>query len=224
MKQRTTTMLLVVLFVATLVPTARGQSQAEQTSTGFYWPTGTSELGSYAGWMSDGCSWSGNSSYSTGSYHIGVDIAASEGNAVYAITNGKVLHISKNGWGTDNIGVLIEHQLDDETSFVAVYGHVRSSVQKGDDVKGGESFATIGPYSRPHLHFGIRPGTSLVSPYGLMPCPNAGPITDTNGFVNPVEWITTKTPLGSPNRVDPIVKTRKWGELRCGWPFSSPEK
>jgi hypothetical protein len=25
-------------------------------------------------------------------------------------------------------------------------------------------------------------------------------------------------------RVDPIVKTRKWGELRCGWPFSSPEK
>jgi hypothetical protein len=25
-------------------------------------------------------------------------------------------------------------------------------------------------------------------------------------------------------RVDPIVKTRKWGELRCGWPFSSREK
>jgi hypothetical protein len=26
------------------------------------------------------------------------------------------------------------------------------------------------------------------------------------------------------SRVDPIVKTRKWGELRCGWPFSSREK
>src|SRR3970040_265945 len=25
------------------------------------------------------------------------------------------------------------------------------------------------------------------------------------------------------SRVDPIVKTRKWGQLRCGWPFSSPE-
>jgi hypothetical protein len=32
------------------------------------------------------------------------------------------------------------------------------------------------------------------------------------------------TPLGGGNlrgRVDPIVKTRKWGQLRWGWPFSS---
>jgi hypothetical protein len=38
---------------------------------------------------------------------------------------------------------------------------------------------------------------------------------DATVIVSPWDWIS---------RVDPIVKTRKWGELRCGWPFSSPEK
>ena len=107
-----------------------------------------------------------------------------------------MLRLSPSGWGEGNIGVLVEHQLDDGTSYIAIYGHVRSEVVVGDEVAGGVPFATIGPWSPPHLHFAIRPGTSIASPYGKMPCPATGPITETNGFVDPIEWITTRAPAG----------------------------
>ena len=214
------TLLLAAVLAMALVSATHGQSSVEQTSTGFYWPTGTSEVGDYASWQSNGCSWSGNNSYDTGYYHIGQDIEANEGDTVYAITDGKVIHISRNGWGTGNTGVLLEHQLDDGTSFIAVYGHILSNVQEDDDIKGGDSFATIGSYSRPHLHLGIRPGTSLVSPYGRMPCPDTGPITDTNGFVDPVEWITTKIPLGNSYQGvsdQPGFWAKFWESIQSAW-------
>lgn len=178
----------------------------EKISTGFYWPTGTSQLGNYSGWLSSGCS--GSAGYDQGLYHIGKDIEAAEGDNVYAITDGTVFYISKGGWGEGNIGVLVEHKLDDGISFTAVYGHIRTNITEGDTVQGGKPFATIGPYYNgskyvPHLHLGIRPGTSTKDPYGRMPCPVEGQGSDTNGFVDPIAWITTRTPLA--NSGEPVA-------------------
>lgn len=174
------------------------RSGPEKTATGFYWPTGTRPDDQLYSWQGDGCSWSGNDSYFDDEYHIGTDIEAAEKDPVYAIADGKVLNVSPDGWGDRNIALVIEHSLIDGSSFIAVYGHIRSPLVKDDTVKGGEPFANVGPWPHnPHLHFGIRPGTSINAPYGRMACPSQGPITDYNGFVDPINWITTRHP-GAP--------------------------
>jgi len=159
------------------------------TETGFYWPTGIAVQNGENNWLADSCD--ENTDYFTDEYHIGSDILGNEDDDIYAIAEGKVLHISENGWGERNIGILVEHKLDDGSSFTALYGHVRSRLQIGDIVEGGEKIATIGPWPEAHLHFGVRPGTSLNDPYGRTDCPFEG---NTNGFVDPINWITTKTP------------------------------
>ena len=176
-------------------PLSLTSEPSEKTATGFYWPTGTSQIDDYAGWLSDGCSWSGNHSYYENEFHIGKDIAASEGDPVYAIADGRVLYVSSNGWGLNNIALLVVHSLSDGSSFTAVYGHIRSDLKQGDPVEAGKPFARVGPWrDGSHLHFGIHPGTSIKAPYGRMPCPPQGPITDYNDFVDPIKWITTRSP------------------------------
>src|SRR5882672_11001735 len=64
----------------------------DQTSTGFYYPAGTSGLGSYAGWLAV------PPAYIEDFYHLGKDIAASYGAPLYAIADGSVYIISSNGW------------------------------------------------------------------------------------------------------------------------------
>ncbi len=196
MKSKIVTALLASLLAFFMASNAAGQSSIEQTGTGFYWPTGTSSINLYAGWLSSGCS--GNTSYDEGKFHIGEDIKATLNDPVYAIADGTVIWISENGWGEGNKAVLVDHQLDDKTHFIAIYGHVIPKVGIHQKVTGGEVIATIGSYSPTHLHFGILPGfyqNAPNGPYGKMPCPPTGPITNTNGFVPPIEWIQTKAPL-----------------------------
>jgi murein DD-endopeptidase MepM/ murein hydrolase activator NlpD len=156
----------------------------------------------YAGWLARG----DKGHYLSDKYHLGQDIEANVGDDVYAITDGVVAYISYNDWGAGNLGIVLRHALSDGTEFLALYGHVRSDVEIGDHVADGESFATIGPYdSVPHLHFGIHPGLTMpLTNWGAMPLsswpdPNAYPGDpngpNTNGFVDPMEWITTRTPL-----------------------------
>jgi hypothetical protein len=162
-----------------------------KTPTGFYWPTDTIPHEGLNNWLAHGCDNTGD--YFDGLYHIGDDILATAGEKVYAISDGTVLHISKNGWGEGNVGVIVAHKLENGDEFIAIYGHVQTSVSKDVELIGGQSFATIGSYpeSEDHLHFGIRPGLSINAPYGRLECPNTG---DTNGFVDPVNWITTQIP------------------------------
>lgn len=94
----------------------------DKISTGFYYPTGTSNLGNYAGWLASGCD--GNTAYFEEYYHLGFDIAAAEGDAVYPIAYGKITHKSFFGWGSGNIGIVVKHRLSDGTEFFALYGHV----------------------------------------------------------------------------------------------------
>ena len=156
-------------------------------------------------------------------YHIGWDIRAAENDPVIPIADGSVVWVSastKNhdaGWGDGNVGIFVKHRIDDGTKngkeFLALYAHVRydnnehkipENVLLKDDkwkVAAGVSFAKIGPYpGGVHLHFGIVPngtipGTDASHGWGKIWCPDKGPITNYNGFTNPYEWITTKSPL-----------------------------
>lgn len=217
-KSRVITLLLIIVMLSSCIP-GGNQTQAsptsstqpqmpncEATDTGFCWPTGKEVVDS--NWMADSCSWSGNDNYFKDKYHIGTDILGKEGDDVFAIADGKVFRISSgedSGWpgikvGEDNKGVLVKHKLVDGTEFLALYGHVVTSVREGDVLTAGQPFAKIGPYdiSKPHLHFGIRPNTSVPqSHWGKMDCPKTEPITDTNGFENPIDWITKNSPFRS---------------------------
>jgi hypothetical protein len=183
----------------------------DRTSTGFYYPTGTNSLGDYAGWLASGCN--ENTEYFTGEYHIGFDIEAALGDLVYPISYGKVVSISSSGWGVGNVGVLIKHLLSDGTIFLALYGHVVSDINVGDNVLPYKSFASIGDWSSGiHLHFGIYPGSSIpASPWGKMPC-SSWP--STNGFVDPIGWIENQEPMpGALGRIDgqnPIYWLQNW--------------
>lgn len=178
------TMTLLVILACVYARPAYG---IDQTATGFFYPTGTIILGNYAGWLEE------PPIYFDGYYHIGKDIAAGTGDAVYAISGGEVISISTGGWGTNNVGVFVRHQLGDGTQFVALYGHVRTNVTVGQQIASGTEFATIGPTDDVHLHFGIHPGASMPDiPYGKMPLPVESPY---NGWTSPINWITSYTPM-----------------------------
>lgn len=193
-----------------LTPTAPGGKQN-------YGYDGACTYYDYAGWLARG----DRGDYALGSYHIGQDIQANVGDNVYAIADGYVISISgpgyEHGWdknvGDNNLGIVIRHKLNDGSEFLALYGHVHSSVSLGGHLKSGEPFATIGPFgSEPHLHFGIHPGLPLPGTnWGLMPIsswPDAdahpgdpgGP--NTNGFVDPMEWITKHISSESPSKIE----------------------
>ena len=78
---------LLLLGIFLCPPAARGQ---QRTPTGFYYPTGRSDLGSYPGFLAMGCN--GSTDYFSGEYHLGQDIGASLGDSVYAISNGEVVY------------------------------------------------------------------------------------------------------------------------------------
>jgi murein DD-endopeptidase MepM/ murein hydrolase activator NlpD len=174
---RKTCLYFVLVFITVLGASncVYAVSPLEKTGTGFYFPTGTSQLGSYAGWLASGCF--GNRDYLQNNYHLGKDIAAEIGDVVYAISDGIVTNRSTNGWESTNIGIVIKHKLNDGTEFLAVYGHIISDLNVGNSVVAGAPFGTVGPHSNgSHLHFGIHPGLSMpASNWGLMPCPTTPP-------------------------------------------------
>jgi hypothetical protein len=215
----------------------------QKTDTGFFYPTGEAGPYRYAGWLARGDRDEDNDGYNDydeGLYHLGVDMEADVGDIVYAIADGEIVYVSVNGWGEGNYGLLVRHKLNTGESFLALYGHVRpiredlrfaasGPVNPSVSVTGGQEFATVGPYgSVPHVHFGIHPGTQIPSsPWGRMPLDNW---CNTNGFVDPLDWITAKTwdivKIGSPGelrvydsqeRVTGLVN----GEVRMEIPNSS---
>ncbi|MBU1702549.1 MAG: carbohydrate binding domain-containing protein, partial [Candidatus Eisenbacteria bacterium] len=177
-------LLACVVVVASLLPTTT--SAIENTPTGFVYPTGTSELGHYAGWLAV------PPEYFEDFYHLGTDIDADEGDPVYAIDDGDVYERSPGEWGTGNVALLIRHYLADGTVFLAVYGHITSDLPVGTNVLAGQEIGTIGDYNEAdHLHFGIRPGTDTSPPLGRGELP-VDP--DHEGFVDPIDWIVTHDP------------------------------
>ncbi len=93
----------------------------------------------------------------------GIDIAAPTGTSVKAAADGTIAAITKSTAGTPI--VLIRHA----GGILTVYGGVDGlSVAKGDQVKRGQSFATIGKGDPSFLHFEVRKGVDSVDPMGYL--------------------------------------------------------
>lgn len=169
----------------------------DKTSSGFYWPISKSYKSGAGTWLARDKSHGGG--YFAGLYHIGVDMLASEGTPVYAIDDGKVVSIStsskSNGycWGVGNSAVMVQHKNKKKKSFLALYGHIHPNVKLGSSVSAGQKIGTVGPYTYgSHLHFGIRKNSDVPrSNWGTMPNSSW---SDTNGFVDPVDYIKSNSP------------------------------
>lgn len=165
-----------------------------QTGTGFFYPTGVSsdQFRSTCGvWLGRDAAHGG--CYIDNNYHIGRDIMADYYTPAYAVANGTVVSRSTSGWGSGNVALIIRHTLSDGTQFLAWYGHITSDLAVGTRVAGGTEIGRIGYWSGGnHLHFGVHPALTIpTTNQGMMPNSSwAG----TNGFVNPIDWITTRTP------------------------------
>ena len=139
---------------------------------------------------------------SSGVYHTGVDIMASERTDVRAIADGKVIDhigVASQAFGAGNLALLIEHESVEKGTQPFLYGHVRIEGAKGIgvSVKAGETIGKIGYWSGGnHLHFGaIDPSLDNainVSSYGRWPNEKYG-ISENgyfdNGFIDPIYFI-----------------------------------
>lgn len=94
--------------------------------------------------------------------HLGVDIWAKAGTAIYVPLDGTI-HSFQNNEGFGNYGatIILEHEIQGERLFT-LYGHLMLSDLKkiyvGQKVKAGDLLCHIGPFPEngdwpPHLHF-----------------------------------------------------------------------
>jgi hypothetical protein len=188
----------------------------DKMSKGWCWPTGTDNIGNYLDFGER------NPNYHN-RHHLAQDIDANEGDAVYAIADGEVLHARNDvgGYGglkncspthTDSIpgaGVIIRHKTVDNQEFIALYAHLKN-VQVGTTVVAGQKIGEIRNYTAcgsrmDHLHFGIR-------------FPNNDDSNRWDGyelggnyyhFVDPINFLNTHSPR--------IITWREIKEYAPGW-------
>jgi len=91
----------------------------------------------------------------SGTFHDGIDIAATEGTPVYAAHSGSVVYAGNRLSGYGNL-VILRHS----SGLTTVYAHNdRLLVSTGDKVRRGENIAEVGSTGHatgPHLHFEVR--------------------------------------------------------------------
>jgi murein DD-endopeptidase MepM/ murein hydrolase activator NlpD len=199
MRRMVALLALVVLGTAGVL---RGVAAASPTPTGFYYPLDSFDRNDgYAGWLEGGPKPGGSYYWHDGAgkkvigYHLGVDMKADVGTPVYAVAGGTVLLRSLNGWGDGNVGLAILHETADAGPFVAVYGHIKSTLLKGSTVDPHQPLGTVGPWTGGnHLHFGVHPGGGLWgNPLGRTEINNW---PKDFGFVHPLQWIEKHVPVG----------------------------
>ena len=101
----------------------------------------------------------------TRTIHLGVDLFARAGMSIHAPLDGRVAAFADNAQPLDYGPVIIlEHEIDKETKFYTLYGHLSRKSLKGlrvgKQIKKGKKFAEIGTANvnggwTPHLHFQI---------------------------------------------------------------------
>ncbi|TBR16807.1 M23 family metallopeptidase [bacterium] len=103
-----------------------------------------------------------------GKRHDGIDIAADEGDLVYAAAPGEVIYAGSGLRGYGNV-VIVRH--DEKTT--SLYAHNSAlRVRKGDKVLGGDLLATVGSTGRstgPHVHFELRREKKALNPRKVLP-------------------------------------------------------
>jgi murein DD-endopeptidase MepM/ murein hydrolase activator NlpD len=121
---------------------------------GFVWPAGNHSL-------------SGNDYWSG---HLGIDIAAGEGAAIYAADSGVVVFA---GWANGGYGNMV--MIDHGNGYQTVYAHLSSvSAGCGQSVSQGKTIAysgSTGNSTGAHLHFEVRYLGGFVSPWYVLPAP-----------------------------------------------------
>ena len=153
-------------------------------SGGWYWPVGSEDFGSYAGFLAP----------RGATVHVAQDMHAPQGHPVYAIGDGTVW-ISRSdtgGYGVNGAPggcVIIVHRTAAGEEFRALYGHLSDlRFKAGAHVSGGDVIGVTNGCD--HLHFGIHPSAAYRggNPY-------AGEVpktwTDHGGWVDPVKYLRT---------------------------------
>lgn len=169
----------------TILPAAQFESLAvpPRTTTGFYYPLNNANPSVSAAFLEGDGSPGHPGHYLAGPYHLGVDMPASIGSPVYAIANGVVTDISRNGWGCDNypsetgnVALLIRHSTT-TGDVIGIYGHITTTLAIGATVVAGQQIGAVAEWCLgSHLHFGIY----QVGGYQGLPGPYANGIVGCN--------------------------------------------
>ena len=152
-------------FVQWLVPTvAKGSSGTSSTNQSAC-SGGAVGSGAFV-WPADAHSLSGND-YWPG--HLGIDIAAGEGQPVYAADSG-VVTMATGGY---NYGYGNVIQIDHGNGYSSVYAHLSSiGVSLCASVSAGQwigSAGNTGNSQGAHLHFEVRQGGGFINPWFVLP-------------------------------------------------------
>ncbi|NNH73841.1 peptidoglycan DD-metalloendopeptidase family protein [Nocardia uniformis] len=134
-----------------------------------------------------------------GEFHQGVDLAAAQGTAILAATDGEVTAAGPaDGFGN---WIIVDTDFDGQR-LSTVYGHIFDddvNVSVGDQVSAGQRIAAVGSAgisSGPHLHFEVVPGGRLQG----------------GDRIDPMAWLeragaptsTTHTTLAAERRDGPV--------------------
>ena len=143
--------LLTLAMLMTLVSMAKFSVAA--TSVSLFWPANSRTINSYYGSRPD-----------FGDFHLGIDIAGSIGDPIYAAADGTVV---KKGWG-DSYGnqIILYHP---SLGIYTNYAHASQLlVEVGQSVSAGQKIGLIGATGNvtgPHLHFETRTANSSNNTY-----------------------------------------------------------
>ena len=142
------------------VPSSRGDSRYASAATPSYTPP---KADTTFQWPA-----SGPITQYFGSYHAGIDIAASYGSPIYAVASGKVIEAVKLDW---SYGWYLT--VDHGNGFQTLYAHCsRFHVGAGEYVNKGQVIASVGSTGKstgPHLHFEIYRNGGVVNPLNYLP-------------------------------------------------------
>jgi murein DD-endopeptidase MepM/ murein hydrolase activator NlpD len=125
-----------------------------EMSSGWYWPTGTDDLGSYLGWLGYSSGWG---------YHLAKDMKNAASQPVYSIGAGEIInsgeHKAYGNYGNGTGGcILARYKSANGTWFTVLYGHLDNYRGTGS-VQAGEIIGyTLPDWNPTHLHFAVHPG------------------------------------------------------------------
>ena len=101
-------------------------------------------------------------------FHEGLDIAADEGEPLFASAAGRVIYSDNKMAGYGNV-VIIRH----DSKTTTLYAHnKKNKVKFGDQVEQGQEIALLGSTGRstgPHVHFEMRRANAALNPRKLLP-------------------------------------------------------
>lgn len=102
-----------------------------------------------------------------GTFHRGIDLAASAGTPIYAAASGVVTYSGYNSGGFGKL-IIIDHQNGYQTYYAhcsSLYAQVGQKVSKGQNIAG---VGSTGDSTGNHLHFEIRKDGTPINPYSYI--------------------------------------------------------